>query len=546
VSSRHTRSFFGVMLAVVFALSAVVVAPASAKLTKAQKAHVRKQLKRAIHKNPKLIRSKSFIKKASLVNFKLPVTIRLRGSNAATNPNNATVDLGTSLGKREVDLGGSLAAEIVFHDSYDGGALGNVDLNILPSSTKFLTSTSIPLLWNTQVSDPATSWDSNLLGNPAGYPGPGCGNVNAGGANVNASNNLQFGFGALPTPGGGGLAGVPIYPDLATYAAHGTPSAFAPAHLGVLGGDGKYTNEITKVQASKIPGNNDYVGGNPDPFPYSPQSDPTADGTAGQPTAADTVLRTNALKLTVDPAGTEVNQNTTDGVNGTQNIVTGKSGGQANLFGNIPGKGYGIDVTVNLGTKINSIFRVVDQDAFEPLIAGGNWPAAVFSCGQIWSGAVDNHIPAVRLKGNLKIAPGITSDGKLRIAKATINSTGFDPARFAVAACLVPYAAYNTAQNSSDTVTPTVPGAPGAPDGTVALGSLPVDTNSTRPAPAATCNSAPTAFVASTALPPSTVQALAPAAGSDGYTVTNSGSSVSVAADLSVQNVSVDVLIGDV
>ena len=67
MSSRHTRSFFGVLLVMVFALSAVVVAPASAKLSKHQKAHVRKQLKRAIHKNPKLIRSKSFIKKASLV-----------------------------------------------------------------------------------------------------------------------------------------------------------------------------------------------------------------------------------------------------------------------------------------------------------------------------------------------------------------------------------------------------------------------------------------------------------------------------------------------
>ena len=47
VSSRHTRSFFGVMLAVVFALSAVVVAPASAKLTKSQKVHIRHQLRKA-------------------------------------------------------------------------------------------------------------------------------------------------------------------------------------------------------------------------------------------------------------------------------------------------------------------------------------------------------------------------------------------------------------------------------------------------------------------------------------------------------------------
>src|SRR4051794_34408755 len=163
VSSRHTRGFFGVLLVVVFALSAVIVAPASAKLSKSQKVHIRHQLRKQIKKNPKLIRSKHFIKKASLVNFKLPVTIRLRDSGTNNNPNRANVDLGTSLGQREVDLGGSLAAEIVFHDSYDGGALGNVDLNILPSTTKQLTSTSIPLLWNTQVGQAGTSWDSNLI-----------------------------------------------------------------------------------------------------------------------------------------------------------------------------------------------------------------------------------------------------------------------------------------------------------------------------------------------------------------------------------------------
>ena len=109
MSARHTRGFFGVLLVVVFALSAVIVAPASAKLTKSQKVHIRHQLRKQIKKNPKLIRSKHFIKRASLVNFKLPVTIRLRGYNAATNPNKATVDLGASLGQREVDLGGSLA-----------------------------------------------------------------------------------------------------------------------------------------------------------------------------------------------------------------------------------------------------------------------------------------------------------------------------------------------------------------------------------------------------------------------------------------------------
>ena len=83
--------------------------------------------------------------------------------------------------------------------------------------------------------------------------------------------------------------------------------------------------------------------------------------------------------------------------------------------------------------------------------------------------------------------------------------------------------------------------------GSVALAtSLPADTSTSRPAPAADCNAAPTGLVAHSALAPATVQALAPTVPGNGYTTTNSGSAVSVAADLSVQNVAVDVLIGDV
>jgi hypothetical protein len=42
------------------------------------------------------------------------------------------------------------------------------------------------------------------------------------------------------------------------------------------------------------------------------------------------------------------------------------------------------------------------------------------------------------------------------------------------------------------------------------------------------------------------VNTLGPAAGGNGFSVTNSGSRVSVAADLNVDNVQIDVLIGDV
>jgi hypothetical protein len=574
VSSRHTRSFFGVMLAVVFALSAVIVAPASAKLTKSQKAHMRHQLRKQIKKNPKLIRSKSFIKKASLVNFKLPVTIRLRNSASANNPNSANVDLGTSLGQREVYLGGSLAAEIVFHDSFDGGALGNVDINILPSATKSLTSTSIPLLWNTQVTQLGSSYDSNLLA-LGGAPhslldtvghAPGCGDINSTNPNLNANGDLGFGIGFLnsdgsphfvpnPTPpppvvtsgDGLGLPGVPIYDTFANAGNAADITGFAPAAVkGALA----FNNGTDAVKASKVTGDsaanptlNNNVGGNPDPFPQSAQSDPGADGTTGQPTAADTVLRTNALKLNIATAGTEVDQaDNVNGVAGSQNLVMGASGGQANLFGNIPGKSYGIDVTVNLATKINSILRVVDQDANEPLFVGGNWPAAVFTCAQVWTGAVQNYIPAVHLQGSLKIAPGITSDGHLRIAKATIAQLG-DPTQFAVSACLMPNQAYNTEAPANLAVP--AGGTVGAP-AVLTHGQLPASPDSIAPAPSATCNSAPSALVANSALPPSTVTALSPAAGADGYTVTNSGSTVSVAAGLDVQNVSADVLIGDV
>jgi hypothetical protein len=518
--------------------------PASAKKMSAkQRAAVRAQLKKQIKKHPSLINKKSFVRRAGLVDFKLPVTIRLRGGNTASNPNSANLDLGASLGQRQVNLGGALAAEIVFHDSYDGGALGNVDVNIL-SGPKSLTSTSIPLLWNTQVSDPTTSWDSNLLGNPAGYPGAGCGNVHT--ANGNTSGNLPFGNGALPTPGGPGLPGVPIYPDAATYAAHGAPAAFAPAAVtrpAPASPAIPFNGDINSVAASGITGNDNLVGANPDPFPVAASHDPGADGTTGQPTPADTVLRTNALKLNVTPAGVKTNS----GVQGGENITAGKSGGSANLFGNIPGKSVGIDVTVNLETKINSIIRVVDQDAFEPLIAGGNWPAAVFSCGQIWTGAVQNYIPGVRLQGSLKISPGITADGKLRIAKATLSQHSGDDTQFGVAACLAPYAAYNAEQNGSDSVTPTVPAAPGNPDGTVSDGSMPVNPAAQRPAPSGVaCNAPPTAFVASTALPPSSVSALTAAQVSNGYTTSNDGSKVSIAAGLHVSNVSADILIGDV
>jgi len=245
-----------------------------------------------------------------------------------------------------------------------------------------------------------------------------------------------------------------------------------------------------------------------------------------------------------------------DGVQGSQNIVIGKSGGQANLFGSIPGKSYGIDVTVSLATRINSILRIVDQDVYGTnLVAGDDWPAGIFNCRQVYSGAVQNYIPDVKLQGSLKISPAITSDGKLRIAKATLQTGSFDATRFAVAACLVPYASYNAPQNGSDG--PTQPSKipnplDNAPPPMEDPLNLPSDVDNYRSGADLTavknadCNSTPTGLVKYSALTPSTVNSLSGANNlADGFTVTNSGSVASVAGDLRVTNVSADILIGN-
>jgi hypothetical protein len=535
----------------VFAFSAIIAAPASAKLSKHQKVQIRKQLRKQVKKHPGVVNKRSFLKKAALVNFKLPVTIRLRtgdipatpANEAATrNPNRATLDLGASLGQREVNLGGSLAAEITFADSYDGGALGNVKLDILPSTTKYLTSTSIPLLWNTKVTDPATRWDADALAGSPAVPDVlatlldgqrGCGNF--------SGTNLQFGAPYVNAPTG--LPGYPLY----ALAGDPAPSAFLPVTAGV--------DDPAALTAAKDPSNPNSLGGNPNPFPTG--SSPLPGGPTG-PSVGQTVLRTAPLKLTVPVAGTPVNQstNTNDGTNGqngvggSSNISIGKSGGEANLFGNIPGKGFGIDVTVSLGTRINSILRIVEQDSWGAnLVTGDAWPAGVFGCRQVYTGAVQNYIPDVRLTGSLKISPGITADGSLRIAKATLQSQAGFPTQFAVAACLAPHASYEAPTVNYNNPLP--PATPADPQGRVSTSVLPVDTGASRSGPdlaaveAANCNSAPTSLVANSAFPNAVVDQLTPALGGNGYTVNNSGSAVSVSAGLNVNKVDVDVLIGD-
>jgi len=530
-----------------------VARPASKhKMSAKQKAHVRAQLRRQVRKNPKAITRKSFLRKAALVNFRLPITVRLRSGDrpgtptdegATLNPNSARIDLGASLGQREIDLGGALAGEIIFHDSFDGGALGNVDLDLRPGP-KALTSTSIPLLWNTQVSDPATRWDANAIaGANVAYAGV---EAQAGCGNFLGNSPLQFGNGFVPTFGGGGFVGFPYYTTLANVP--NTIGGFLPESPGI--------DSIDQLVSSKTPGNNNNLGGNPNPFP----SGAGPNGNTA-PNVKDATLRTSALTLGIATPGTVVpglvpnnGSNTNNSYNtpvqNSQNTVIGKSGGQANLFGNIPGKSYGIDVTVSLATRINSIFRIVDQDTTGgPVVTGGNYTAGLFTCRQVYSGGIDNYIPGVRLQGNLKIAPAITSDGKLRIAKATLASGGQERAYVALAACLVPYAGVAAEQLSSDTVDSSIPGSPtgGAPGPPfAAYASLASDVFSARGTPTgANCNQAPTELVHDSGLSRDSVNPLNSAQTPNGYTVSQAGDRAVVSGLLSVDQVSADILVGD-
>jgi hypothetical protein len=596
VSSRHTRSFFGVMLAVVFAFSAVIAVPASAKLTKHQKVHIRKQLRKQIKKNPKMIRSKHWLKRASLVDFQLPVTIKLRqpcstadgtqvsdppigvkcaGSGTGLNQegnNTANIDLGPSLGQRTIQLGGSLKARIDFADSFDGGALGNVKLSLLPDATKGLTTSSIPLLWNPDISGNSSRSDVNFAraGRNAGsvafngaadaavtgatqgcsdFTGAAPGSTNATsntgapGPGTPGYNALWYGsFGDFTVAGpatnpfgvGSGLPGYP-FADLSAFPT--VTKGFLPIYPGI--------DDWNNIKTGTVTGNNDYIGPSPNPFP---QGAPYAPGSAST-SPADTVLRTNALKLDIATPGS-VNQQNGSGPEGSENIVVGASGGEANLFGKIPGKTNGIDVTLSLATDISSIIRITDQDVFAtPLQSGQKFPAGIFNCRQIWTGKVPNTIPGVHLAGDLRIAPAITKEGDLRIAKATIASPAGDAARIALAACLAPYssyAAYNAGFNDgSNPLIATTTGYAAAGSGSFLTGLVkfdnplfPVQNVERTTPPAVNCGVAPSGLVANSALPPNVVHSPAQ--------VSQQGSKVSVAGDLTVNPVNVDVIIGDV
>ena len=451
---RHVLRIVGALTMLAVCFGALAGTAGAQKLSAKQKAKIRTELRRQIKKNPGLIRSRNFVQKASLVTFQLPVTIRLSEQTDSTTPtsvvpnstpgrNSANIDLGGSLGTRTIGLGGSLPATITFHDSYDGGGLGNVDLS-LPAGGA-LTTTSIPLLTNTQ-----TSLNSQAAG--------GCSNFYTGGTAFVDGVGAPFG-----------------------------------------------------VTASDNPGDQNLGSGSLGPADTSGPSPVT-------PTTGDVVLRTGSISLAVAAPGTVVQDTQTQ--TASQDVVIGKSGGEANLFGKIPGRNTQVDVTASLGGGINSILREVDE--VNPLAH-----SAAFDCRQAWTGAVQNYIPDVKLTGSLRISPAITADGRLRIAKVALASPTGASSRLAVTACLVPH---NLLADDSAF-------APGANPPTTITGVNPgVAASATKPGPATLCGAPPSNAIQFGLFDTARAAALG--------TVDGAGGKVTVGADLSVNNITAEVLIG--
>src|SRR4051794_18557624 len=156
-------------LGIVLLAGCALPVQSQARVSAHHMAKLRAALTRRVQRDPSVVMRAWFLRTAGLAQFKLPGTLRLGSPPVPT----AHVDLGAALGTRTVVLGGSLAAEVIFSDSGGGAALGNVGLEILPSDTKFLRTSSIPLLFNEDAS--ATTGLS-----PAGLA-QGCGDFTAAG-----------------------------------------------------------------------------------------------------------------------------------------------------------------------------------------------------------------------------------------------------------------------------------------------------------------------------------------------------------------------------
>ena len=399
--------FLGLLLVACLALGATAGAASAKRYTAKQKQAIGRQLLKQIKKHPKLLRSKSFVRKASAVNFQLPVTIRLNpdlvypnvlcgqlGLGAAcagpatfpalgglaNSDDTAILNLGQSLGgSKAVKLGGQVEAYVDFKSPLDGGSIGDVDIVFKDTSAN---PTATPPLEVNPVS---------VLTNPDVWAGPEAKDVENGGCTDRATSPY---FGGVFSPLD---VGVPL-----------TESGKAPLH---------YSGSADA----------DY----PPNMPFMNTSDTDR---------MNTVLRASGPVTASNPAG-----NLQVGINAT------KSGGFANILGAGPSQ-----VKLALDLNIWTVIRGVDAErgnGLGPFGQTGPLPNGATTnrildpydtnCREAWSGYTHNLLHAVT-GGDahaLRIAPSFTHDRRLRIAKIHFGSTGVTTHN-TVRACLQPFSPY--------------------------------------------------------------------------------------------------------
>jgi len=387
----------GLLLVACLALGATAGAASAKRYTAKQKKAISHQLLKQIKKNPKLLRSKSFVRKASAVNFQLPVTIRLNPDlvypnvlcgalglaaacagpatfpalgGLANSDDTALLDLGQSLGGvKAVKLGGQIEAYVDFKSPLDGGNIGDVDIVFKDTSAN-------PTLEVNPVS---------VLTNP----------------DVTTQ-----------TVANGGCT------DRATSPYFG--DVFGPLAIGLPPTEnGKSPLHYSGTTDADLPAN----------MPYMNTSDTDRQ---------NTVLRASGPVSASNPAG-----NLLVGINGT------KSGGFANILGAGPSQ-----VKLALDLNIWTIVRGVDAErgnGLGPFGQTGPFGASTnrildpydTNCRQAWAGYTHNLLHAVTGgdKNALRIAPAFTHDRRLRIAKIHFGSTGVTTHN-TVRACLQPFSPY--------------------------------------------------------------------------------------------------------
>jgi hypothetical protein len=395
---------FHIAIACALLVAVAVPASASASASGAHRRAVRAKLLRQIKRHPGLIRSRTFIKKASAVNFILPVTIRLNPDVVLPNvlcgafgltagcagpvtlpqlgglqnsDDQAILNLGASFGIKNLKIGGQVEAYVDFKSPLDGGNIGDVDI-------VFKDSVASPMLQANPIS---------ILTNPDVTTKP----VAQGGCTDRGNNatSLYRGgqFGAVPGP--------------------------------LNFGSGTATPGVTS--ADKIAADAD----NPENMPFM---NTPAIGPDGNPNVRqNTVLRVGGPVTPDNPMG-----NLGVGINAT------KSGGTANVLGMGPSQ-----VKLALEIRTYSIYRY-NVDAARGNGIYQDTPGAFdffdvydYNCRQSWTGYFDNKLNAVvgGGKNSLRISPAFTLDRHLRIAKIDFDSTGVTTHN-EVAACLQPYTTF--------------------------------------------------------------------------------------------------------